>query len=295
MSSPPNPRREHPSTYFVQDRSNQDELTRLQLQDESTTLAMGGTLPEQSDPERFQRILDIGCGTGNWLLEVAQTYPTISLLVGVDISGRMIEYAQSQALARGLDKRVQFHTMDVLRVLEFPNHFFDLVNQRFATSYLRTWDWPRLMQEYQRILRFGGILRLTEGDFAMEGTSPALVQLIDLLRDAFAQAGHFFDVHSNGIATDLVHVLTRYGFHDIQSREYNQVVRAGTSQGDHLVEDMRLAFRTTVPFLRKWSNLPDNYEAIYQQMVNETQQPNFATTGLMITAWGRKPPKEENL
>jgi hypothetical protein len=33
MPISPEPKREHPSTYFVQDRSNEDEFTRLQIQD----------------------------------------------------------------------------------------------------------------------------------------------------------------------------------------------------------------------------------------------------------------------
>jgi hypothetical protein len=57
MSTPTDPRREHPSTYFVQDRSNEDELTRLQLQDQLVTASMGGVLPEQPDPAIFQCFL----------------------------------------------------------------------------------------------------------------------------------------------------------------------------------------------------------------------------------------------
>jgi len=57
-----NARREHPSTYFVQDRSNAEERERLRLQDQMFTTGMGGVLPEQPDPARFQRVLDVGCG-----------------------------------------------------------------------------------------------------------------------------------------------------------------------------------------------------------------------------------------
>ena len=87
MSSYQKPRPEHPSTYFVQDHSNQEELTRLQIQDELITAGMGGVLPEQPDPARLQRVLDVGCGTGGWLIETARTYPTIELLIGVDVGG----------------------------------------------------------------------------------------------------------------------------------------------------------------------------------------------------------------
>src|SRR5437660_169504 len=90
MSTPTEPQREHPSTYVVEDRSNEDELKRLVLQDQMVTTSMGGVLPEQPEPERFQRVLDVGCGTGGWLIEVAKAYPQISLLVGVDVSGRML-------------------------------------------------------------------------------------------------------------------------------------------------------------------------------------------------------------
>ena len=56
------PGKEQPSTYFVQDRSNKEELQRLQIQDHLLTTAMGGVLPEQPDTLHFERVLDIGCG-----------------------------------------------------------------------------------------------------------------------------------------------------------------------------------------------------------------------------------------
>src|SRR5260221_14733769 len=97
MSTPTDPRQEHPSTYFVQDRSSEEEMTRLQIQDQMLTTSMGGVLPEQSDPTIFKRVLDVGCGTGGWLIEAARTYPTMTRLVGVDVRKKMIDYARAQA------------------------------------------------------------------------------------------------------------------------------------------------------------------------------------------------------
>jgi ubiquinone/menaquinone biosynthesis C-methylase UbiE len=86
MADQTSPRKEHPSTYIVQDRNNEEELTRLKLQDQMFSAAMGGPLSEQPDPPRFRRVLDVGCGTGGWLIEVARIYPSIELLIGVDES-----------------------------------------------------------------------------------------------------------------------------------------------------------------------------------------------------------------
>ena len=172
MSTPTYRRREHPSTYFVQDRSSEEEITRLLIQDQMITAGMGGVLPEQPDPAIFQRMLDVGCGPGGWLIEAARTYPSMNLLVGVDVSSRMVECARAQAIAQQVSDRVEFHTMDALRMLEFPSDSFDLVNQRAGGSYLRTWDWPKLLSEFQRITRKGGVIRLTEANI-IESTSPA--------------------------------------------------------------------------------------------------------------------------
>jgi len=90
----------------------EEELTRLQVQGQMLTTGMGGVLPEQPDPAIFRRVLDVGCGTGGWLIEAAKTYPSMTLLVGVDVSKRMVEYARSRAEAEQLSERVQFQTMD---------------------------------------------------------------------------------------------------------------------------------------------------------------------------------------
>jgi hypothetical protein len=43
--------------------------------------------------------------------------------------------------------------MDALRTLEFSPSSFDLVNPRFGFSWLQTWNWGKLLLEYQRVTR----------------------------------------------------------------------------------------------------------------------------------------------
>lgn len=280
------PRQEHPSTYFVQDRSNEEELTRLQAQDALVTAALGGVIPEQPHPERFHRILDVGCGTGGWLIAMARTYPEISLLIGIDISGKMLDYARAQAEAEGVADRVEFHVMDALRMLEFPTSFFDLVNQRLGASFLRTWDWPKILQEYQRVSKGGGIIRITEGELGGENTSPALGRLELLARQAFYQAGHSFTPERDSVPGHLVRMMRQYGLSDVQVRPYTLEHRANTEQGDFLFENTRHVYRTIIPFLRKWTRVPDEYENLYQQALRDLQRPDFAGSWKLVTAWG---------
>jgi ubiquinone/menaquinone biosynthesis C-methylase UbiE len=290
MSTPMNPRRENPSTYFVQDRSNEEELNRLQTQDQMVTAGMGGVLPEQPDPTSFQRVLDVGCGTGGWLIEAAKTYATMSLLVGVDVSGRMIEYAQAQAEAQQVGDRVQFRTMDVLQMLEFPTDYFDLVNQRFGASYLRTWDWPKLLQEFQRVARPGGVIRVTESNLITESSSPALIRLNEVFLEAFYRAGHLFTPESSGVISQLALLLQQYGFKNVQTHAHALEYRGGTAEGQRFYEDTRLG-ETLLPFIRKWARLPEDYQTLRQQVLSDIQQPDFVATWRLLTAWGTKPLK----
>ena len=278
-------RQEHPSTYFVQDRGNQDEVRRLELQGHLLTRGMDGVLAEQPETQVFRRVLDVGCGTGDWLLSAAQRYPNMSLF-GVDVSRTMIEYARVQAEAKGMADRIEFHVMDALRMLEFPRGYFGLVNQRLGISYLRTWDWPNLLQEYQRVTQPGGIIRVTEPEIAIESRSPALTYLYDLVLDAFFHAGHLFERESCGVTGRLAGLLQQSGLQRVQSKEYVLLFQSGTEEGQLFFEDIRRGFRTIMPFLRKWAQVPSDYEEVYQQALAEMQEPNFVATWRLLTAWG---------
>ncbi|MBO0784016.1 MAG: class I SAM-dependent methyltransferase, partial [Ktedonobacteraceae bacterium] len=202
---------EHPSTYVVQDRENQKEFQRLTIQDQMVTKGMGGVLPEQPDPTVFRRVLDVACGTGGWAIEAARTYLAMSV-VGIDISQRMIAYAREQAVAQQVSDRVEFHVMDALRILEFPDRFFDLVNLRFGVSFMRTWDWPKMLSELLRVTRPGGVIRITDGEIVHVTNSPAFKRFFEeILQRALYRAGHLFADESDGLNDHLARLLTQHG------------------------------------------------------------------------------------
>src|SRR5271165_484946 len=104
MPNPPKP--SQPNTYAVQNVSN-EEVKRLQVQDEAAALSMG-LISDQPNPERFQRILDVACGSGGWLIAIAKRYPEIPHLIGVDVNERMLDYARARAKEQQVDDRIEF-------------------------------------------------------------------------------------------------------------------------------------------------------------------------------------------
>lgn len=285
MATPNHPRKEQHGTYFVQDRSNKEERTRLRIQDQLLTTGMGGVLPEQADRTRLHSLLDVGCGSGDWLIEVAKIYPHMTRLVGVDISSKMLGYARAQADAEGVGERIEFLEMDALQKLDFPDGSFDLVNERFGDSFIRTWDWPGFLEECRRVVRPGGVIRVTECDLT-ENNSPALNRIYDLFLHALYNAGHFFRQERRGVIDELGSLLRRYGIENVQTCVHPIDCSAGTPAWQPYYENVQHGFRTLLPFFRKWTRVPDDYEAIYQQALEDMQQAGFGVTWTLLTAWG---------
>jgi ubiquinone/menaquinone biosynthesis C-methylase UbiE len=253
------------------------------------TQEMGGVLPEQPDPTRFSRILDVGCGTGNWLVEAAQTYPTMTTLVGIDISARMVEYARAVAKEQGVSDRVEFHVMDVLRKIEFPLQYFDLVNHRMSWGYLRTWDWPNVVQEYRRVTRSGGVIRISETTAFGESNGIAINKLREIGREAFFNAGHLFEKRGDGLTSKLVGILHQQGLQNVQTRKVLMDQGTGSAMEKSAKENTRLAFRNMLPFMQKWTKVPEDYEQLYQQAMKELDQPDYTAVWEMVTVWGTNP------
>jgi len=289
MPTPSQPQKQHYSgTYFVPDRENEEELRRVADQDRLVTASMGGVLPEQADPSAFRRVLDVACGTGGWVIEAAQTYPEMSL-VGVDVNRHMIEYARAQAAAHHVGDRVEFLVMDALSILDFPDASFDLVNLRFAISFVRTWDWPRVLRELLRVLRPGGVVRLTDEEVIHQSNSPAAMQFCEMVLCALFRSWHLFAQKSTGLTAHLVPLLGRHGCQQLQTKAHALQYRAGTPEGQAYIEDGMRMFRTLRPFLQKWGCMSKDYDAIRHQAHEEIQRPDFCATWHLLTAWGIKP------
>jgi SAM-dependent methyltransferase len=201
----------------------------------------------------------------------------------------MLAYARAQAEAQQLDARVQFRTMDALGKLAFHTGFFDLVNQRLGASWLREWEWRKLLWEYQRVTRPSGIIRITETNVIIESNSPALTQLNNIALEAYHHSGRLFTASSDGVTGQLVSLMTEHGIQNVQKQLHTLAYRTGTLEGQYFYEDMIRIFQVALPFFQKWTNVPSDYQEICQQASKEMQQPDFVAKWTLLTVWGIRP------
>ncbi len=265
------------------------EKVRLIEQDRHFTQAMGGLLVEQEDLSGIHRVLDVACGPGGWALELAEQYPHMQV-VGVDIDAGMIEYATTLARASRLDN-VTFRLMNALDPLDFPTASFDLVNARFLVGFLPTTAWPRVLQEFARINRRGGIIRLTEQEWT-GCSSPAYETAQRLTFRSSVRAGVNFaaDARQIGITPRLHRFLHQAGYVDIQETAHAIDFSAGTPAHRNVCQDLLIAQQVLQPFkIGMGVATQDHLDQLQQQMTLEMLMDNFYGIMYLLTTWGKKP------
>src|SRR6202012_565061 len=115
----------------------------------------------------------------------------------------------------------------------------------FGQSWLRTWDWRKLLQEYKRVTRPDGIIRVTESNIIVESTSPALTRLYELGLSALDQSGHLFGTKNDHLDKELTRLFENHGFQHVQTQAHVLEYRGATPERDYFMDDMRQLFRTT--------------------------------------------------
>ncbi|MBX5450786.1 class I SAM-dependent methyltransferase [Thermogemmatispora sp.] len=280
---------ESENTYVI-DPENAGELARLMQQDRLLTQSMGGLLPEPGItlPEQG-RVLDLACGPGGWALELAFEHPTIEV-IGVDISRQVIDYARMQARSRGLEN-VHFHVMNVMEPLAFPDGSFDLINGRLLFAFMLPKAWPELLAECYRLLKPGGIVRLTEME-PMLTTSLAYQTWMAYMSEALKRAGQSFspDGRHFGITPVLPRLVRQAGFSSVQLRASVIEWSMGTEAHYSVLKDSLIGLELLQPFLVKMGvATKEELERLYQLATAEMQQEDFCGLWNLLTVWGRKP------
>src|SRR5579875_2433872 len=146
--------------------------------------------------EQPRRILDVGCGTGQWAFELARQFPHAEV-IGLDLE---------QVKATQPPPNYRFIQGDVLKGLPFEDNSFDFVHQRLLVGAIPLAAWPGVVQELARVTSPGGWIELVELSTHISNlipSGPTNQQLASLTGQLIALRG----LDSEGIA---IRSLDRY-------------------------------------------------------------------------------------
>ncbi len=276
------------NTYLF-DSENATEMARLINLDRFTTQGMGGPLAGLPATVPLDTVLDIACGPGGWVLDVAFVHPE-SEVMGIDISQTMISYANARARSQGI-LNASFGVMNILQPLDFGDNCFDLVNMRFLGGVLRPEKWSRLLGECYRVLKPGGILRWTEADKPGMTNSVAFERLDYLLALLLRQRGYGFspDGRLYGFTMMLPRYLRLAGLGNIQLRSHVLEFSAGSEANEDVLRNMEVAFTMAIPLLTE-ARLASKreIESLIRQMRGEMLAEDFCGVWCYLSACGEK-------
>lgn len=253
------------------------EVNRLDFQHYLLRLALRGNYAAPINNPHD--ILDVGCGSGRWPLEMAQLFPTANV-IGVDlvpppVDGDPTHYAGPANYV--------FVTGNVLEGLPFGDRSFDFAHQRLLISALPASNWPAVVQELIRVTRRGGWVELVEGDIKAAQGGPALNQIGAWIYEAVGRRG--IDVN---MCRQIGVMLQRAEMANVMQREIRLPLGRQFGRVGAMMETNFLALFEGVKGLVIAMGIATQaeYEATLQEAIREIDRGSPA--GVLYIAYGQR-------
>lgn len=175
------------------------------------------------DPRAGEAVIDVGCDTGDAARFLAQEYPAVGQIMGVEADERRYLRAIERWRSGGDDCRVEFRRADA-RHLPFENATFD---KAICAEMLEFVNPPiEALTELRRVLRPGGIALVVHTDWETQVFSTS-----DRARSRRAVLAFAGDGQGAGMGRQLYHLCRQAGFAVVEPMVYT-LVNAGW-QEDH--------------------------------------------------------------
>jgi SAM-dependent methyltransferase len=220
---------------FFQDKENSEHYV-LKLANDSNYLS-----PLKDQLEKGIRVLDVGCSSGQWLLDMASEYPK-SVFVGVD---------KALVFPKEYPKNVEFIQHDMLQGLPFKDGTFDFIFQRkMLMSYFAN-EWDFVIAEEKRLLRPGGYMEFSESTTDIYRPGAVAAKLFEGMNKIILNAGY-----DRMIGPELPDHLMSAGLTSIHSKCISIPLGWSGPVGELFKEDIRLAFEAKSGYLATTMNWP---------------------------------------
>lgn len=275
---------------YIFDPEDGSEMARLIHMDRVMTEGMGGTLAGLPALPEAAQVLDLCCGPGGWVLDVAFEHPEWEV-AGIDISKTMVDYANARAFTQQLPN-ASFGVMSVLEPLDFSDNSFDLVNGRFLAGVLPREKWLDMLRECYRVIKPGGVIRLTEADMGGMTTSAAFSEFNHKVCQVMKALGYGFspDGRSFCITPMLGGLLKTVGCENIQYRMNMLDFSADSQAWADIFHNADITFRAIQPkLINAGLATQEELDQLHQQFLIDMHLNTFRGIQYYMSAWGTKP------
>jgi SAM-dependent methyltransferase len=239
--------------YLLPKDAQEDE--RLRFQHYALHHAFGNHYLAPLSPDT-RTMLDVGCGTGVWAIDMAQHFPHAHIL-GVDIT--------LTSLPHTLPTTCLFCQADILQGLPFPSQQFDFTHQRLLVLAIPASRWPGVVRELVRVTRPQGWIELLEAGTTVQNAGPATERLLTWAREISQTMG--IEI---ALVTHLADFLHQAGCQAVEAHDIPLPLGSWAGRGGEM---LKLDVIHTLQAVRPRTNVPPaEFEALLAAAVDEWEQ-----------------------
>ncbi|KAG0782211.1 hypothetical protein G6F62_006769 [Rhizopus arrhizus] len=247
---------EETSSYWLP--KDEEEQQRLTAQHFAFKELYNGNIlrsvSENLDFEKGISVLDVGCGSGAWIMDMTHDYPNCTFhgCDIVDTTNKILKIDQ-----------FTFKLGNVVQGLPYEDNVFDFVHMRFFIFALRKEEWPIAIKELIRVTKSGGMLQLMESIFKVPVGSSFPTHFSDIVYSIATSKGQNIK-----ITEELEGMLSANDNVKVVQSDYRHCsLNTGTSTAKKLIWNTMKVMKTALPNIKSIIGLESEEDVL--KYINE--------------------------